>query len=189
VPAGRVIETNPPAGTADQLGSPVTVFVSSGPEPVRVPDVKGQTLSAAEGELTGAGLKLGTVTKRITKTQAPETVISEAPSAGKSVKVGSTVNLTVAEAPAEVAIPNVVGEARTPAEAALKQAGFKTKTVTATTTEASQVGVVLRQTPGAGTEAPKGSVITIAVGVLGPTTTSTTTTPTTPTTSTPSGPG
>ena len=189
IASGRVIETNPPAGTADQLGSPVTVFVSSGPEPVRVPDVKGQTLSAAEGELTGAGLKLGTVTKRTTKTQAPETVISESPSSGKSVKVGSAVNLTVAEAPAEVAIPNVVGEAQPAAEAALKQAGFKTKRVSATTTEASQVGVVLRQTPGAGTEAPKGSLVTIAVGVLGPTTTPTTTTPTTPTTSTPSGPG
>jgi serine/threonine-protein kinase len=189
VTSGLVIETNPPAGTDDKLGSPVTVLVSSGPEPVRVPDVKGQTLSVAEGELTSVGLKVGTVTKRTTKTQASETVLSETPSAGKSVKAGTSVSLTIAEAPPEVAIPNVVGETQAAAEATLKRANFKAKTVTATTTEASQVGVVLRQTPGAGTEATKGSLVTIAVGVLGPTTTSTTTTITTPTTSTPSGGG
>ena len=45
-----------------------------------------------------------------------------------------------------------------------------------------QVGVVLRQSPTAATEAPKGSTITLALGVLGTPTTNTTTTPTTPTT-------
>jgi beta-lactam-binding protein with PASTA domain/predicted Ser/Thr protein kinase len=187
VAPGRVIETNPPAGLSDKLGSPVTVFVSSGPEPVRVPDVKGQLLSAAETELKSVGLSVGTVTKRVTKAQQPETVLAESPGSGKSVRTGSKVDLTIAEPPTEVAIPSVVGETQAAATATLKQAGFKTKTVTQTTTEASQVGVVLRQNPAASTEAAKGATITIAVGVLGPTTTSTTPTPTTTTTSTPPG--
>ncbi len=186
IESGRVIETNPPAGTDVQLGSPVTVLVSSGPEPVRVPDVKGQSLSGAEGELTSAGLSVGAVTKRLTSSAAPETVLTETPAAGKSVKAGSKVDLVIAEAPKEAPVPNVVGEDQAAAMKALKQAGFKTKAATQPTTEASQVGLVLHQTPDAGTEAVKGSTVTIAVGVLSQTTTSTTTTPTEPAT-TPSG--
>jgi len=187
VAEGRVIETNPAAGTDVKLGSPVTVFVSSGPEPVRVPDVKGQSLTAAEGELTSAGLRVGTVTKRATTSVPPETVLTQTPAAAKSVKPGSTVDLVVAEAPKEVSVPSVVGETQAAAGAALKGAGFKVKTVSQTTTEASQVGLVLRQSPAGGNEAVKGSTVTIAVGALSPTTTSSTTTPTTPATATPSG--
>src|SRR5262249_28324052 len=51
VAAGKVIGTEPPAGTETQLGSHVTVLVSSGPAPVRVPDVVGQSRSAAERTL------------------------------------------------------------------------------------------------------------------------------------------
>jgi serine/threonine-protein kinase len=176
VASGRVIETNPPAGTDVQLGSPVTVLVSSGPEPVRVPDVKGQSLSAAEGELTSAGLSVGTVTRRVTSSASPETVLAETPAAGKSVKAASKVDLVVAEAPKEAPVPNVVGESQAAAVKALKQAGFKSSMVTQSTTEASQVGLVLHQTPDAGTETVKGSTVTIAVGVLSQTTTTTTTT-------------
>jgi serine/threonine-protein kinase len=52
VASGVVIGTNPPAGTLAQVGSQVTVLVSSGPAPVKVPDVTGQLLAAAESTLT-----------------------------------------------------------------------------------------------------------------------------------------
>jgi serine/threonine-protein kinase len=179
VAAGKVISTNPTAGTEKQLGSPVAVIVSSGPAPVKVPDVIGQSLSAAEATLTNAGLSVGTVTKRTTSSQAPETVLAQSPTTGTSVKAESKVNLTVAQAPKEIAVPNVVGESQTLALVTLGQAGFKPKTTSVKTSEPSQVGIVLHQSPGAGSKAPKGSVVTIAVDVLG-----TETTPTTPTTST-----
>jgi eukaryotic-like serine/threonine-protein kinase len=97
------------------------------------------------------------------------------------------VNLVVAKASKDVAVPGVVGQDETEAGASLGRAGFSPKMVTAATIEPSQVGIVLRQSPSAGTNAPKGSTVTITVGVLGgPTTptTPTTTTPTTPTTTT-----
>ncbi len=40
------------------------MLVSSGPEPVRVPDLTGQSLSAAEATLANAGLAVGTVTQQ-----------------------------------------------------------------------------------------------------------------------------
>jgi eukaryotic-like serine/threonine-protein kinase len=190
VAAGKVIATNPTAGTEKQLGSPVVVIVSSGPAPVKVPDVIGQSLSAAEATLTNAGLAVGTVTKRTSSSQSPGTVLAQSPATGTSVKAESKVNLTVAQAPKEIAVPDVVGQSQTLALVALGQAGFKPKTTSAQTSEASQVGIVLRQSPAAGSQAPKGSVVTITVGVLGPETTPTT--PSTTTTTTPpppAGPG
>jgi serine/threonine-protein kinase len=187
VAAGHVITTNPAAGIEVQVGSPVTVFVSSGPAPVHVPDLTGQSQSAAEAALTGAGLALGTVTKRTSSTQAPGTVISQSPSGGASVPAGGKVNLTVAQAPTEVSVPDVLGKSEALAAAALGSAGFTPKTMTTPTSEEAKVGVVLKQTPAPGARARKGATVTITVGVLAtpstPTTTTTTTPP--PTTTTP----
>ncbi len=189
VPAGKVIGTNPPAGTFEQLGSGVEVFVSSGPAPVTVPDVTGQPLSAAESALSGAELELGTVTKRAVSDQQPGTVLSQSPAGGSSAKAKSKVNLVVAEAPKEVAVPNVVGESQGLAKSTLEQAGFKVRTATGQTTEAGQVGNVLRQSPGPGTKITKGATVTITIAQLSPETTPTTTTTTTPATPTPPAPG
>ena len=189
VSSGVVIGTNPPAGTLTQVGSPVTVLVSSGPAPVKVPDVTGQLLAAAEATLTNAGLTIGTITQK-TSTEPAGTVLSQSPATGSSVHAGDTINLTVAQASKEVAVPNIIGKSEALAGAALGEASLKPQTVTQTTTEQSQVGVVLRQSPAAGTKVAKGSTVTIAVGVLGtPTTPTTPTTTTTPTTPAPAGSG
>jgi beta-lactam-binding protein with PASTA domain/predicted Ser/Thr protein kinase len=179
VASGRVIGTEPSAGTVVQVGSPVTLIVSSGPAPVRVPDLTGETQSAAEATLTNDELALGTVTQRASATQQPGTVLSQSPSSGTSVHAGDKVNLVVAQAPKETAVPNVVGQNETAAAAALGQAGFTPKTTPETVAEQSQVGIVLKQSPAAGANAPKGATVTLTIGVLG-----TTTTPTTTTTST-----
>ncbi len=183
VAGGHVIGTEPSAGTELQEGSSVTVLVSSGPAPVRVPDVTGQSLSAAEATLTNAELAVGTITHRVSSTQAPETVLSQSPSTGSSVHAGDKVELTVSQAPKEATVPNVVGQSATQSAAALEQAGFKPKAVSRATSEQAQVGTVLEQSPAGGSKARKGATVTIAVGVL-ETTTATTTTPTTPTTTT-----
>jgi eukaryotic-like serine/threonine-protein kinase len=182
VPVGKVIGTEPSANTEVQEGSPVTVLVSSGPAPVRVPDVTGQQLSAAEATLTNAELAVGTVTQRVTSSSSPGTVLSQSPATGSSVHAGDKVELTVAQAPKESAVPNVVGQEEAKAAAALEQAGFKPKAHSQSTTEQSQVGMVLEQGPAGGAKARKGATVTIAVGVLG--TTTSTPTPTPPATTT-----
>jgi serine/threonine-protein kinase len=185
VAAGKVIGTNPAAGTELQLGSPVTVLVSSGPEAVHVPNVVGQSLSSAEATLTNAGLAVGTVTKRVSSAQPANTVLAQSPAAGASVHTGQKINLTVAQASNEAVVPNVVHSGEATAAAALGEAGFKPKPVSAPTTDPAQVGVVLKQSPPPGTHARKGSSVTLTVGAAAPQTTpSTPTTPTTPTTTT-----
>ena len=194
IAAGRVIGTDPPAGTAQALGSRVRVLVSSGPAQVRVPDVKGDTQSAAEAALSNAGLQPGTITQQPSSTAAPTTVLAQTPRGGSLVRSGTKVNLVVARAPTTVAVPSVVGESETAAAATLGGAGLRPSANEAPTSEPSQVGVVLAQAPAAGSRVRKGSTVTITVGKLAEkktptTTTPTTTTPTTPTTTTPTTPG
>jgi serine/threonine-protein kinase len=185
VASGRVISTNPSAGTEAQAGSAVTVLVSSGPAQTIVPDVVGQSRAAAEATLTNAKLAAGAITQQSSTEQAPGTVLEQSPAAGASLPAGGTVSFVVAQAPTETPVPNVVGKNETQAAAELGRAGFTPQAVTQTTTDATQVGIVLRQSPAAGHKARKGATVTIAVGALGPQTTPTTTTPTTPATPTP----
>jgi eukaryotic-like serine/threonine-protein kinase len=187
VPAGRVIGTEPPAETEVQEGRVITLLLSSGPAPVRVPDVVGETLEAAEATLMNAELALGTVTKRVAGVQPPGTVLAQSPSSGNSVHAGDTVDLTVAKAPKQVEVPSVVGTPAAVALARLERAGFKTSKETRATGEISRVGAILEQSPAGGAHARKGATVTVVVGVLGTPTTTTppTTTTTTTTTATP----
>jgi beta-lactam-binding protein with PASTA domain/predicted Ser/Thr protein kinase len=186
VAQGHVISTDPPAGLVVQVGSPVTVLVSSGPAQIQVPELAGQSQKGAEAALSSAGLVLGTITPQVSASETPGTVLSQSPAASASLPAGGKVNLVVAQAPKEVAVPSVVGQSEAQASAALGGAGFTPRTTTVTTAEPAQVGMVLKQSPAGGHQAPKGSTVTISIGVAAPTTPTTPTTPTpTPTTTTP----
>jgi hypothetical protein len=68
---------------------------STGPAPIAVPNVVGQTQAAATTAITGAGLIAGMVTQQSSSTLASGDVISESPTAGTNVASGSKVNLVV----------------------------------------------------------------------------------------------
>ena len=89
---------------------------------------------------------------------------------------GSTSHM---QAPKEVAVPAVEGETEVAATTALKKAGFTVKSVTEATSEATQVGHVLKQSPSAGAHARKGATVTISIGMAQTAPTTPTTTPTT----------
>ena len=100
VPSGSVISESPLAGTSVTAGSSVNLTVSSGPAQVLVPNVVGLTQAAATTSITGAGLKVGTVSTASSSTVPSGSVISESPLAGTPVAAGSSVNLTVSTGPA-----------------------------------------------------------------------------------------
>jgi eukaryotic-like serine/threonine-protein kinase len=182
VASGMVIGTDPPAGLVALVGSAVTVLVSSGPAQVRVPSVVGESQTAAEAALTSVGLEVGSVSSKVS-TQTPGSVLAQSPRGGVSLPSGSKVSLTIAHAPSEVTVPNVVGQGEAGAAAALGAAGLTPKIVSRATSEQAQVGLVLAQSPAGGHHTRKGATVTLTVGALG----SPTTTTTTPTTTTPTG--
>ena len=81
---------------------------------VTVPNVVGMTQAAATTAITGAGLKVGTVTTQSSSTASAVSagqVISESPAEGTSVAAGSSVNLVVSSGPAptgDVSLTNLI---------------------------------------------------------------------------------
>jgi beta-lactam-binding protein with PASTA domain len=65
----------------------------------------------------------------------------------------------------------VTSIAQSDAVAQLKASGFQVRIVSQPVTDSSQDGIVQTQDPGGGTQAPPGTVVTIAVGKFGGTTT------------------
>jgi serine/threonine protein kinase/beta-lactam-binding protein with PASTA domain len=88
---GLVDHTTPAAGTPVQKGTTVTIFVSSGPPTVQVPNESGKSISAAEADLQSHGLKVGSVFG-----PGGGTVFASVPEPGQTVVQGSTVNLYTA---------------------------------------------------------------------------------------------
>jgi serine/threonine-protein kinase len=178
----RVISTAPDAATPIEVGSTVTIVVSSGPEQVAVPNVVGQTSDSARSTLEGAGFVVG-VREQEDQARDPGTVLAQTPAAGTEADKGATVSITVAKEPAQVAVPDVTGSSQTDASNALIDAGFKPSVTTREVTDKAEDGIVLRQSPSGGGQAKRGSTVTITVGqYVAPTPPPTTPPPTTPTT-------
>lgn len=120
VPADQVIETDPPAGSTVDEGSEVTLVVSTGPEPVDVPDVRDLSFEEAEATLQQLGLIV--VRQDRDDSRPAGTVIQTNPTAGQSVPPGSEITVIVSKG--QVTVPNVVGQDVAAALQALEQAGF-----------------------------------------------------------------
>jgi beta-lactam-binding protein with PASTA domain len=184
LPKGNVIKTSPGAAASVPSGSKVEIFVSSGKPLVKVPDVTNQSQSSAKSTLQGAGFQVQTTTQTSSTAKAG-TVISQNPSGGTTLPSGSTVSLVIAKAPTTAKVPNVKGQTSAAATSALQSAGFTVSQSTLDTKKKNQDGVVISQSPGGGTNAKKGSSVTIVIGhYVAPTPTTTNTTPTTTTTTT-----
>jgi len=68
-------------------------------------------------------------------------------------------------------VPDVTSLSQSDAQTQLRASGFKVKIVSQPVTDPSQDGIVQTQDPTGSTQAPPGSVVTIAVGKFGGTTT------------------
>jgi serine/threonine-protein kinase len=181
--AGYATRTVPGAGRQEPVGTAVTLFISSGKPKVKVPEVTGQSASAARGQLQNAGFNVTTVSQ-VSGSASPGTVINQSPPGGTLVAQGSTVMLTVAQAQPPVPIPNEVGKTASAASAALSAAGFHVVQQSQTVHKRSNDGIVLHQSPGGGS-AKRGSTVTIVVGhFVAPKPPAPTTTINTPTTTT-----
>jgi serine/threonine-protein kinase len=96
VAKGIVIRTDPAQGTLVDAGTPITIFVSSGPAPVVMPNVKGLSETAARDALAKLGL---TATIEFVDLAAGNAnvgkVIAQDTAAGSMVNPGTAIVLTV----------------------------------------------------------------------------------------------
>jgi eukaryotic-like serine/threonine-protein kinase len=95
VPVGRVTRTDPGAGTQVKRGSPVQMFVSTGPQNVAVPNVVGQQQNQAIQTLQAAGFQVFVSQQDTNRPDENGRVLAQNPPAGQQVPRGSGVTLTV----------------------------------------------------------------------------------------------
>ena len=176
---GTVTGQFPKAGTRLVKGDKVRINVSQGPKPIGVPPVVGSPYESAAGMLQGAGFA---VARRDVESNEPKgVVVQQDPSANTLASKGATITLFVSKGPKQLAVPDVTSFSRADAIATLRNSGFKVLVDVVDTSDSSQDGVVLTQTPGPGEPARPGTTVTISVGrfVAPPTTVPTTTAQTT----------
>jgi S1-C subfamily serine protease len=140
-------------------------YVTGNSSGVPVPNVINSPLTVAEQSITGAGLKVGTVTPKQSATVTKNLVISTNPAFGSNEPRGSQVNIVYSTGPKPVAmkqVPSVVGQTRGPAIAALRAAGFKVAVIAGQSATAA-ANTVISQTPAGNSNQPVGSTVTISV--------------------------
>ncbi|MBW3647702.1 MAG: PASTA domain-containing protein [Actinobacteria bacterium] len=154
--AGSVLSAEPPAGQALPPGTAVDLVVSKGVEMLPVPDVRGQQRAAAEKAVTGAGFKPA-VSQVFSETVAAGTVLDQSPSSGRAPR-GTAVSVKVSKGPELITIPDVVGQPRAQAEAALKALGLQVRAFAI-----PGPGMVRSTDPPAGQKVRKGATVTVYV--------------------------
>jgi beta-lactam-binding protein with PASTA domain/predicted Ser/Thr protein kinase len=166
IQAGHVYDQNYAPGDRIDKGNLITLYVSTGPPKVKVPDVVGLPLTEAVTKLADAGLRADP--HEVPSGKDAGTVTAQAPAAGDRARVRSTVRINVSKGPKLVSVQNVIGEPFENALSALQGAGFA---VARKDVESDQPkGDVVNQTPVPGSQAAVGSTITLEVS-KGPKTT------------------
>ncbi len=106
---GTVLSTDPAAGSQVQPGSKITLQVSKGNKDSQLPDVTGQTLSAAQQTLNGAGYNNIDVQGVTGSGQAPGVVADQKPSGGSNTDTSKKVTLYVERGGIVSGLPGVGG--------------------------------------------------------------------------------
>jgi eukaryotic-like serine/threonine-protein kinase len=156
-----VVDQDPAQGEEADEGSTVTIFVSTGPRQVEVPDLIGMTRDEAKDALEEEGLELGEVTPEVNEDVEEGTVFEQDPAPGEETDTGSEVAITIAAPPEAIVVPTVIGQTQSSAEDEIGGAGLGVDVISEPSEEAA--GIVIAQDPEGGSEAAPGDVVTITV--------------------------
>lgn len=170
VPAGRVLQHSPRAGSLVKKGSSVEIVLSRGRQLVAVPDLSGKALQAAQVSLAAAGLKQGRLASIFTRSGKPGTVVWQNPAAGSEVDRSVTVDLLVSvESSADVFVmPDLIYRSYDQVRDFFDRFGFRLGSVKFEAYEGIDEGIVLRQYPLAGHPLKRRDVISLVVAKVEP---------------------
>jgi len=160
VPEGQVVDQHPSAGADADEGSTVSLVVSAGPTSVDVPNAVGLPEADARDRLVAAGFQV--TSNEVFSDKPVGTVVAQSPAAGAQADKDAQVTINVSKGTGRVDVPNVVGQTRGEAEAALSSAGLEADV--AEVPSAQPEGTVVAQHPVGGT-VDKGSAVRINVSL------------------------
>jgi serine/threonine-protein kinase len=157
-PRGTVIAQDPAAGDFRAEQTSVHVFLSSGPKPVPLPELRGKTQAEATQALQSQFAVQ--VVEASSETVPKGQVIKSKPV--NVAPLDSTVQLVVSTGPPLVQVPDVAGKSYDEAAARLKARGFGAAR-SDQFNNTVPTGQAIASSPGAGAQAPKGSTVSVAV--------------------------
>jgi serine/threonine-protein kinase len=157
-----VCRQSPAAGQPVPDNKTVTVVLSKGQAPVAIPDVTTEKVQDAEQALQAKNFQYKLKYKTST-TQDPGIVVSQDPPGGTLKPSGTTVTLTVTQAPEKVEVPNVKGLTEQQARDQLQAKGFSNVTSTQQPSGDVPQGTVISQTPDPFSEQTKDTQIALVV--------------------------
>ena len=161
---GGIMEQKTAANKKVDKNTEIQVVVSNGEEilTVAVPDVSGQSESAAQKTLEDANLVVDSESKYDDHIEAGK-VISTDPAAGMEVEEGTHVKMYVSMGVEKVEVPQITGITSEEAQAALAAVGLIGGSVTEEYSEEYDAGYVISQGKSAGSKLEKGSAVDYVV--------------------------
>jgi serine/threonine-protein kinase len=163
-PKGTILRQEPPPNTAMQSDRPLRVVVSGGPPPVRVPYVEQRRLEEARADLAAAGLALGRVDERETRSGPWGVVYRQSTKPGGELPRGATVDVTLA-VPPSTSTPRLTDLALGDAESRLKRDGLHLGQVKLVPVADKPAGTVVQQDPAPDVHLRHGERVSVGVAV------------------------
>ena len=161
-----ICRQTPLPGSAVHTKSTVTVFISQGSSYIVLPDFKGQGLSETTVRLSELGLRVGEVKSEENATVEKDKIISTEPKAGSRVNKGEVISVTLSRGVELVKVPKLAGRSLSTAKRVIEENGFEVGVVSWEVSIDYNVGIIMRQNPGAGMMAKKGSKINLVVATV-----------------------
>lgn len=159
VPVDRVISQEHPPGKRLKQGRRVGVVVSLGMQMVVVPNLLQRSVVDATLALDNVGLKIGALQDGFDEVVKPGHVLRQAPPAGASVPVDSSVTLVISRGPPLVEMPALVGRPLEEARRLLEEKGLVITYLRTVGTDQSAPGTVIEQTPAFAARVRPGEVV------------------------------
>ena len=177
VALGEVISSSPAAGANVAAGTAVSLVIAKGGKVKReciVPNLKGDSLAAAQRALKKAECGLGKVKKAKSLTLAKGKVVSSTPKRGSKQKAGYKVALTISNGPgkkegkkSQCKVPGLAGDSLVAAKAALEKAGCSLGRVSIEKSTSLAAGKVVSSKPNKGTKLKAGAKVGLVISIGG----------------------
>lgn len=165
--AGQIMKQYPNSSASISKTMTITLTVSSGPEPVKLPNVYNLSLSEAKETLSSKGWNTTVIEYQSSSMVAAGCVISTLPERFEIVEQGSRIVLYVSTGAEKKAVPNLLGKTVEEAKNALVEAGLTVGTVENAYSDTIAAGMVCSQSTAAEAVLDVGAVVNIYVS-MGP---------------------
>jgi serine/threonine-protein kinase len=162
IPAGRIMQQDPPAEVRARQQRTIRIWVSSGPRSTTVPVLVGQTERTAQMRIQQDGLEIESVSEfRSPDYPADAVVAQNPPSSSRAPAVALLLNR--GEQATTYVMPDVIGMNGERAADALRRVGFRISIVGSQPYPGVPPGTVVRQQPPGGFQVAAADAISLEV--------------------------